>query len=132
MNKEEYEDQVKFVEYLQILKNQKKIIEFFSIENENKLSFLNKRIAIMAAMKSKKSGKKTGVSDICVVLRKKVLFVEIKRPPKKLKNGKLSIASISVSDDQVEFVDTVSISDVVFAKICFGFLEAKQFLDEQV
>jgi hypothetical protein len=129
MNDEEYLEQCKLVQYLEILKRQHKIIEYFSIENENKQSFTNRSTAIKIAQKQKKSGKKPGVSDICIILINKVLFIEMKKNRKILKNGNLSKSGISVADSQIRFLNSVATSKVVAGAVCFGFIESKEFID---
>ena len=122
MKKIEQQEQIKFVNYLFILKRQKKIITFFAIPNggsRNKIEAIN----------LKKEGVRPGVSDMEIVLKNKVLFVEMKRPPKRLKSGKLSYAGISVSDKQKEFIECVRSSEVCEAKVCYGFDEAREFID---
>lgn len=121
----EHYEQVKVISYLNILKSQMKIIEFFAIPNggsRNKIEAVN----------LKREGVKAGVSDLCVILKDRVLFIEMKRPAKKLKNGKLSIAGISVSDNQKKFIEQVNLSNVVTAKVCYGFDEAKLFIDSYI
>ncbi len=79
LNLTEYQEQVLFVSYLQKLKLEKKIIEYFAIANENNMSFTNKTVAIIQSNKAKASGKKSGVSDICIILKNRVLFIEMKK-----------------------------------------------------
>ena len=76
------------------------------------------------------------VSVECFIdLKDIVLYIEMKRNAKKLKSGKLSKAGIDVSDKQREFIATVNKSNVVSATVCYGFLEAmdyiKQFLPKE-
>jgi len=131
---EEDLEQKAFVDWLQIMKNNKKIIAYFSIQNENKMSWAvkNKNSLFAIANKDKAMGKRKGVSDMCVILKKYVLFIEMKKKPKQLKT-KLSYANIEVSKEQIQFIKTVSMSDVVYGSVTYGALEAidyvKQFLD---
>ena len=128
----EYNEQVSLCEFLEILKKQNKIIEYFSIENENKQSFTNRILAIRIAEKQARSGKKSGVSDMCVVLLNKVLFIEMKKRKKALKSGKLSASGISIPDSQVNFIDTVTKSNVVSGSICYGAVEAMNFITQHI
>ena len=130
-NIEEYHQKM-VVKYLELLKQKGQIIEFFAPMNENKQSFNNRQNAIIIEQKAKAMGKKAGVSDLVVILKNKVLFIEMKRPPKKLKSGKISYAGISVSENQRKFIDVVNQSDVCIAKVCYGFDEAKKFIDENL
>jgi hypothetical protein len=125
MKKIEHNEQIKVVNYLEILRKQKKIITYFAIPNggsRNKLEAIN----------MKREGIKAGVSDLCIILDKKVLFIEMKRPPKLLKSGKLSYAGISVSDKQKEFLDDVNSGTVTSGYICYGFNEAKKVIDDNL
>ena len=122
MKKIEHHEQIKLVNYLSILERQGKIITFFAIPNGGSRHK-------MEAVNLKREGVKAGVSDMQVILKDKVLFIEMKRPPKRLKSGKLSYAGISVSDKQKEFIDKVNNSDVCLAVVCYGFSEAREFVD---
>lgn len=129
LNLTEYQEQVLFVSYLQKLKLEKKIIEYFAIANENNMSFTNKTVAIIQSNKAKASGKKSGVSDICIILKNRVLFIEMKKSLKILKNGTPSYSGINVSDNQIKFIETVNKSDSVSATICYGYLDAKNTIN---
>jgi len=125
MKKIEHHEQIKLVNYLSVLERQGKIITFFAIPNGGSR---NK----MEAVNLKREGVKAGVSDMQVILKDKVLFIEMKRPPKRLKSGKLSYSGISVSDNQKEFIDRVRGSKVCKAKVCYGFNEAREFVDGEI
>ena len=125
MKKIEHHEQIKLVNYLSVLERQGKIITFFAIPNGGSR---NK----MEAVNLKREGVKAGVSDMQVILKDKVLFIEMKRPPKRLKSGKLSYSGISVSDNQKEFIDRVRGSKVCKAKVCYGFNEAREFVDDEL
>jgi len=125
----EEDHQKMLVKYLEIQKQRGKIIEYFAPMGENKQSFNNRAVALKIEAKAKAMGKKQGVSDIIVILKNKVLFIELKRAKKKLKNGRLSSAGISVSDYQKEFLNTIQKSDVCDGVVSYGFEEAKNYLD---
>jgi len=122
-------EQIAFCDWLQIQKNKGKVIEYFAIQNENKMSWAVKNKAHLFAItaKQKKMGKKRGVSDICVILKNKVLFVEMKRKAKQLKT-KQSKAGINISKEQLEFLETIKKSDIADGKIAFGAKEAIEFV----
>ena len=126
-------EQVAFVNWLNIKKRQHKIISFFSIQNENKMSWSikNKKIVFAIAQKDRQMGKKKGVSDMCVVLKNTVLFVELKQKPKILKT-KTSIAGIKVSQEQLEFLDEVCNSSVVNGTVAFGSTQAISFVSKYI
>lgn len=114
-------EQQKCVEYLTILEKQKKIITFFAPMNENILSFLDRYQAIKVENKAKTMGKKKGVSDLVVILKNKILFIELKRAGKKLKNGKISYAGIKVSENQKSFLENIKKSNVCDGFVAYGF-----------
>ena len=97
--------------------------------NENVGSWLDRRSAIKIEAKAKAMGKRSGVSDLVIVLHDRVLFVEMKRQCKKLKNGKISKASIAVSEKQKLFLGKVGNSSVCEAVVCYGFAEFRDFLE---
>lgn len=125
MKKEEDFEQRKVVQHLEIYKKQGKILFFFSVANGGSRNMLE-------AINLKKQGVRAGVSDLCVILKDKVLFIEMKKLPKKLKSGKLSYSGISVSESQIEFINIVNSSDVVIAKVCYGYFEAIDFIDSNL
>ena len=80
----EKDEQVIFIKYLEILKQQGKIIEYHSNPNENILSFLDRKKTIIAQNKLKQMGAKKGVSDIYIFLPDKMIVIELKRRKKNL------------------------------------------------
>ena len=128
-NLEELE-QKKAVEYLEILKRQGKIISFFAPMNENVMSGSDRQKAIIIENKSKAMGKRKGVSDLVIILKDKVLFVELKRAGKRLKSGKISYTGIKVSENQKRFLDEVNQSNVCEGFVAFGFDEFKNKIDD--
>jgi hypothetical protein len=122
VKKFERQEQIKLVNYLKIFENQKKIISFFAVPNGGSRNMIE-------AKNMKAEGVRAGVSDICVILSNKVLFIEMKQAPKTLKSGKKSISGISVNDNQIEFLENIKKSDVCEGFICYGFDEAKKTID---
>jgi len=123
MKKLEHYEQIKVIHYLSILQNQGKVIEYFAVPNGGSRN-------VREAMNLKKEGVKAGVSDLVVILQDKILFIEMKRPPKILKSGKLSYAGIKVSENQKVFLENVNNGDVSAGFVCYGFDEAKKVIDE--
>lgn len=127
-------EQKTFCDWLRIQKRKKSIVTFFSIQNENRMSWAikNKGIIYAIASKDKLMGKRKGVSDMCIILKNMVLFVEMKKCAIQLKT-KLSYASIEVSAEQVSFINEASKSDVVLGTVAYGAMEAvayvSQFID---
>ena len=123
--KEEHKEQVAFVNYLYLLEKQGKIITFFAVPNGGSRN-------IREARNLKLEGVRAGVSDLVVVLKDKVVFIEMKQPPKKLKSGKLSTAGISVQDSQKRFLEKVTESDVCVGYIAYGFAQARVIINDNI
>lgn len=131
MKQDEYFEQCKVVIHLTILKIKGLVKEFFSVENENKMSFLNVGLASKQGKQSEKSGKKSGASDLVIVLQDKVLFIEMKRKRKILKSGSFSKEDLA-SDEQKKFIENIMKSDVCYGFICYGYNEAREVIDRFV
>lgn len=123
----EYKEQVALVQWLQAKK-----IFYFAIMNENIQSFKDKNLAIRIGVKHKKAGRVRGTSDIVVMLDKKILFIELKRARRVLKNGKLSSAKANVSDEQISFLKSINEFDYAKGKVCYGCKEAIEFIEENL
>jgi len=127
MNKDEYQAQVKFVQWLNIKK-----IFYFAIFNENQQSSNNKLMAIKIAQKHKMAGRIKGTSDIFVMLPNKILFIELKRPKKRLKSGKLSSSNSKVSDEQKVFLSNVNEFSYAYGFVAYGFDEARNIIEREL
>lgn len=109
----EYEECKLLVGYLELLKMQGKVVVFSHTANETYTkSWKQKR-------KNKEMGVRSGVPDYIIVTPKKVLFIEMKRT----KGG-------VISDTQKKWVSALEATKTA-CKVCYGFDEAKLFLDEQ-
>lgn len=128
-NLEELE-QKKAVNYLKILERQGKIIAFFAPMNENIMSGSNRQKAIFIENKAKAMGKRAGVSDLVIILKDKIVFIELKRAGKRLKSGKISYSGIKVSENQKRFLGDIKKSDVCDGFVAFGFDDFKEKLDK--
>lgn len=128
----EYDEQVAFVEYLALMKKKNKIVTFFATNNENNSHKQNRKYAMIAEVKARKSGKQKGVSDICVVLKNKVVFIELKRQPRVLKNGTFSKTRAKPTPEQIEFLDGINESDACVGSVCWGAKEAIKFLEKNM
>jgi len=115
----EYEEQKIVVKYLIKLKEQKKIITFFATTNENTTYKQSKKWAIIAEIKARASGKRKGVSDLCVVLWDKVLFIEMKKNDKKARTKK----------EQIEFLKDINTSTTCFGSVCYGARDAIDYIN---
>ena len=109
-----------------------KRIFFFAPTNENNTHKQNRKYAMIAEVKAKSMGKVKGTSDLFVFLPNKLLVIEMKRAKKVLKNGSLSISNSKVSDEQYMFLTNVNRFDYVESEICYGFNEAKKFIEDNM
>ena len=120
-------EQKKLIQWLRL----KKIFHFAPM-NENKSSFTNKRVAMQIESKAKSMGKVKGVSDVVVMLHNKILFIELKRARKVLKNGKLSVSHTKVSDEQKSFLNGVNAFSYAIGHLCYGAEEAMKIIEENL
>ena len=121
----ERQHQIAVVQYLQMLEKTKMIETFFCVPNggsRNKIEASN----------LKKEGVRSGVSDLIVIFKEKVLFLEMKQPKKVLKSGKLSNASSKQSPSQIEFMNSVTNSNVCIYDVGYGFAGAKIVIDKYI
>ena len=81
------------------------------------------------AVNLRKEGVVAGISDYVVMLPNKILFIEMKRQKKLLKNGTYSISHTKLSPEQVKFLDTVNNFNYAIGTVCYGFEEAKSFIE---
>ena len=126
MKQLEHNEQVALVKYLQLKK-----IPHFAVVNEAQQSSMNKMMAIRVGAKQKAAGKIKGVSDIVVMLPNKILFIELKRQRKKLKNGKLSQENLA-SKEQLDFLESINKLDYAEGFVAYGSREAILFIEEWV
>ena len=112
----ETQEQEALVRWLQYMK-----LDYFAPINENSYSSKNRRYAMILEQKNKKKGKVAGVSDLIVFAEKKILFIELKR----IKNSK-------TSEHQKQFLNTVNSYDYAVGRVCKGWIEAKEFIEEMM
>ena len=124
--KEETEQRA-LVQWLKLKK-----ITYFAVQNENNFSFLNRNIAVKMQSKAKSMGSVKGVSDMVVMLPSKILFIELKRVPKKLKSGKLSYTNSKTSQDQLDFISVANGFEYAEARVCYGYLEAIELIESNM
>jgi len=105
-------------------------IMHFAPVNENNTFKQNKTYAMIAEQKAKAAGKLKGVSETIVLLDSKILFIELKRKKKVLKNGSFSISHTQVSKEQYDFLTRVSKFDYADSALCYGWNEAREFIDK--
>ena len=93
-----------------------------------------KSFAVLA--RNKALGLRKGFPDIVVVIppkrskTQKGIFraLELKRQHRVKKNGKLGTSPSVVSDEQVEWIDSLNSCEGVEARICYGFSESINFI----
>ena len=78
-------EQQKLIQWLRLKK-----IFHYATTNENNSYKQDRKYAMIAEQKAKSQGKLKGVADITVLLPNKILFIELKKQGKKLKNGNIS------------------------------------------
>ena len=122
----EAQEQMMLINYLKA----KKIFHYANV-NENQMSSISKTMAIRVGAKHKALGKLAGVADMTIFLNNKILFIEMKKAPKKLKSGKLSLSHTKVSDSQVAFINKVNEFNYVSARVCYGYKMAQAFIEEE-
>ena len=123
---------IEVVKYLRGLQSQKKIITFFAAINETRVKSSNPIKNKAIALKEYAMGKRSGVSDITIILKDKVLFLEMKQPKKLLKNGTYTNSHSKQSESQIEFEKEVTKSDVCSYEVGYGFLNAKEIIGEYI
>ena len=109
----EYLNQILFVEYLDILKNQGKIVMYTAVNPRPNMEHVGQR------MKAKKAGLNPGFPDLIILTNKKAIAIEMKIKPNK------------PSKDQeawIEALDRIGVS--VF--VAWGFQEAVDFMHSEL
>jgi len=97
-----------------------KKIPYFAVANENIFSFLNRNLAVKIQAKQKALGAIKGVSDLCIMLPNKILFIELKRSDPKLSK---------VSKEQIAFLKEVNKLDYAYGDVAYGYLEAIEIIE---
>ena len=114
MRPTESEEQIAVMEFLAKLEEANRLfIVAFAIPNGGSRNMLE-------AKKMKREGVLKGVSDLCIILKERVLFVEMKRRPKILKSDKESFADIKPSKEQLEFLVKVTENKNIDGMVCYG------------
>lgn len=121
----ERQEQIKVIQYLEMLKRKGKILFYYAIPNGGSRNPIE-------AKNMKAEGVRAGVSDICIITLDIILYIEMKKRAKILKSGKKSTAGIKVSELQKEFIETVTKNPNIKANVCYGFDEAVKFLNEYI
>lgn len=102
---------------------------FFAPTNENNTYNQNKKYAMINEVKAKSMGKLKGVSDLVVFMPNFILFIELKRRPKKLKNGNYSISHTKVSKEQEAFIKKANGYHYAKAIVAYGADDAIRYIE---
>jgi len=85
-----------------------------------------------AQRNAKKEGILEGASDYIILLSNKILFIEMKRRPQKLKSGKLSVAHTTTSDAQKAFIARANEYPYAEALVAYGADMAIRFIKSNI
>lgn len=124
MKGQEAEEQKDLVRWLEL-----NGYDFFAIVNEYNMAYRDRKKSIISAIVDRQMGKKRGVSDLVIFLGDKILFLEMKRPRRKLKNGQLSKEDLQ-NQDQKEFEKIVSKYEYAIYRIAYGYEDAVNIINE--
>lgn len=113
MKLSEFQEQVLFVEYLDILKNQGKIVMFTAIPNSTWTPSWGQKV------KNKKAGLNPGFPDLIILTKKKAICIEMKVHPNKL------------SKEQASWIANL-MNAGIYCYVAYGFSEAKEFIDSEL
>ena len=123
----EAHEQETLVQWLRL----KKIFHFAPVL-ENNTHGQNRKWAMIAEVKAKKQGKIKGTSDLFVFLGEKLLVIELKRAKKLLKSGKYTTSHTNTSKEQKAFLERVNKYPYAIGRVCFGWNEAKEFIENHL
>lgn len=121
----EADEQKALVQWLRAKK-----IFHFAPTNENNTYKQNPRYAMIAEQKAKAAGKLKGTSDLIIMLPSKILFIELKRRKKLLKNGKYSTTHTNLSKEQIDFLENVAQFEYADSAVCYGCNEAIEYISK--
>lgn len=116
----EESEQIALVQWLRIKK-----IPHFHPRNEgiHKAQYMKK---------SKAMGVYSGVPDLILLLPSKLMAIELKRRPKITKTGKESVAHVSLSETQQEWIDTMNCYDYCLAVVAYGAEQAIEMISKEL
>jgi VRR-NUC domain len=110
----ELDEQVKCIDYLELLKLQKNDI-LYSATAQSTFTRSWSQVAT-----NKKAGVKKGLPDLIIIVNKILVFIELKKP----KGG-------VVSPEQKEWIDKLNLAGE-YAFVCHGFEQFKKIIDQTV
>ena len=113
MKLSEYQHQCMFVEYLEILKAQGKIVMFTAIPNSTWTPSWGQKI------KNKKAGLNPGFPDLIILTKKKAICIEMKVHPNK------------PSREQIEWSHALVAAGLIYYT-AYGYEAAKEAIDYEI
>jgi len=88
------------------------------------------KIWMLVNKKKKKQWLSRGFPDYCIILKsKKLLFIELKRQRRVLKNWKLGASPSVTSQEQTEWIECLNEVWGVQAEICYGADESIELIE---
>lgn len=117
--RDEFGEQQAFVHYLQLLQNKGKVVKYTAVPN-NTWTPSNKQ-----KTKNRELGLRAGFPDLVILTRRTFLCIEMKVKPNK---------STPDQQDWQRAINNLNADfrNLVFARVCYGFDEAKQLIDSIV
>lgn len=91
---------------------------------------LEGKMQIVYMKKLAAMGCSKGFPDYIIFTPTKQLFVELKRRRITKKNGEPGASPSKVGKEQQEWVDSINCYDYAEARICYGWNEAQEFIEE--
>ena len=119
----EHHEQVKYVRWLEKLKQQGKVIQYTATAQNTWTP------SILQVNLNRAAGVRKGFPDTVTALQKILLFIELKLPKRILRNGKIGKSPSTVMSEQIDWINTLNQYCCVFAFIAYGFEEAKKLTE---
>lgn len=107
-------EQIAFVHYLELLKNQGKVEKFTAIPNSTWTPSMKQKV------KNKAMGVRAGFPDLLILLRYNVLCIEMKVKPNK------------PTPDQLLWLTALNKHLYIKAYVCYGYDGAKECIDQMI
>lgn len=119
-NQPEHHEQVQFIKFLEREKTMGRVLKFSATLNGVWLPefYFNKMRA---------AGLRSGPSDVIILLKEVMLWVELKLPKRIKKNGEEGSSPSSIIPEQIEWMNILNTYPQVHATISYGAQEAIRF-----
>lgn len=112
-------------------------LKFTHIANENSMSWVDSKSAMIAGARAKRIGLRKGIPDFVVLTPKGVVWVEMKDPKKKLKQGDAIEGWTEnqkerggLKREQYEWILAINKTPGTQAQVCYGADEAVKFISK--